>query len=182
MVGHLAQMRSGDAAPPERCAGDPRSGSCRREPSRGGRGLARGSWTAAADSVSAVIFFGSRKSRARPDPYSAYDFFVVVRDYRAVLRPRCARRRAAAPPALLAGLNAVLPPNLISLTAGAGGARPRAKCAVVSRDHVPPRDLARRGATTSAWAGCSSPPSSSTRRDEAAREQVAGRAGAAPTR
>jgi hypothetical protein len=85
------------------------------------------------DTVAAVLFFGSRQTRARPDPHSAWDFFVVTRGYVPFYR---ALKRAGAshrPTRLLAGLNTWLTPSQTSLSvAGLAGARLRAKCAVVS--------------------------------------------------
>lgn len=86
----------------------------------------------AGDSVSAIVFFGSRKSRARPDPYSAFDLFVVIGHARAFYERLAARGAVRRPAAVLAALQAVLPPNQISLTAGPGDAAPRAKCAVIA--------------------------------------------------
>jgi hypothetical protein len=85
--------------------------------------------------VRAIVFFGSRKTRARPDPYSAWDFFVIVESYGAFydsLRGRGALRRG---PRLAAWLNSVMPPNSLALRAAdpAGGPSLLAKCAVVSR-------------------------------------------------
>ena len=81
----------------------------------------------------AILFFGSRKTQARPDAWSAYDFFVIVERYRPfydALRAHGALRR---PSGLVAALNGPLPPNQIGLTLGAPGERTaRAKCAVVS--------------------------------------------------
>lgn len=84
------------------------------------------------ESVRAVVFFGSRKTKAGYDPWSAYDFFVVTRDYRGfykALRAAGATRRS---PTLTASLNAVLPPNQISILDGQPGQEARAKCAVIS--------------------------------------------------
>ena len=100
--------------------------------------LARHILEMAGDSVSAIVFFGSRKSRARPDPYSAFDLFVVADPPRAFYERLTARGALRRSPALLAALQAVLPPNQISLAAQPGDAAPRAKCAVVTR-----RDLRR---------------------------------------
>lgn len=84
-------------------------------------------------SVVAIVFFGSRKTRASPDAWSAYDFFVLVRGYRAFfasLRDHGALRR---PAWLVAALNTVLPPNQIGFQVElADGRRTRVKCAVVS--------------------------------------------------
>src|SRR5688572_33436711 len=76
--------------------------------------LARHIVEMAGDSVSAIIFFGSRKSRARPDPFSAYDLFVVVGDARAFYGRLAARGAVRRPSAVLSALQAVLPPNQIS--------------------------------------------------------------------
>jgi hypothetical protein len=84
----------------------------------------------------AMVFFGSRKTRANPDPYSAYDFFVVTEDYRAFyesLKKAGALRRS---PGLATALNAVLAPNQICLVDPEGG--DLIKCSVMS-----PEDLLR---------------------------------------
>jgi len=102
------------------------------DPSPEAVALARHIVAMAGDSVSAIVFFGSRKSRARPDPYSAYDLFVVITNARAFygrLAAAGAVRRSAT---VLAALQAVLPPNQISVTAVPGDMAPRAKCAVVT--------------------------------------------------
>lgn len=84
--------------------------------------------------VRAVIFFGSRKTRAGPDPYSAYDLFVLSERYLPFYRSLHAAGLLRRSPSLLAALNAVLPPNQISLRgADAAGAPWHAKCAVISQ-------------------------------------------------
>jgi hypothetical protein len=89
------------------------------------------------DAVAAVLFFGSRQTQAGPDRYSAWDFFLVTRGYAPFYR---ALRRAGAshrPAGLLAFLNSVLTPSVISLALPAlEGAPVRAKCAVVSLAHL----------------------------------------------
>jgi hypothetical protein len=96
-------------------------------------GAARTVKALAGDAVAAVLFFGSRQTQARPDPHSAWDFFVITRGYTPFYR---ALRRAGAshrPARLLAGLNTWLTPSQTSLSvSGAEGATLRAKCAVVS--------------------------------------------------
>ena len=86
-------------------------------------------------SVRSIVFFGSRKTQARPDAYSAWDFFVVVstyRDFYRALRAAGALRRR---PGLVAGLNALIPPNAMALRAPDpdGGPPLLVKCAVVSQ-------------------------------------------------
>ncbi|MET0552245.1 MAG: hypothetical protein ABW221_04355 [Vicinamibacteria bacterium] len=102
-------------------------------PDAGAREAAQAVEERGGDSTRAIVFFGSRKTQARPDAWSAYDFFVVVDRYRPfydTLRAHGALRR---PSALVAALNRPLPPNQIGLTLGAAGeGTGRAKCAVVS--------------------------------------------------
>ena len=84
--------------------------------------------------VRAVIFFGSRKTQARPDAYSAWDFFVLVSGYREFYRHLHASGALRRSPALVSGLNAVMPPNSLALRVPdtLGGAPLLIKCAVVS--------------------------------------------------
>lgn len=92
----------------------------------------------AAAEVEACVFFGSRKTRPSPDPWSAYDLFVVVRSYRSFY---AALRRAGAVrgrPGLYAVLNRIMPPNQLFLWPEVEGRRLHAKCAVISA-----RDLCR---------------------------------------
>lgn len=84
-------------------------------------------------SVRSIVFFGSRKTRAQPDAYSAYDLFVVVSAYKPFYRSLRQAGRLRHPPALGAGLNAWLPPNQVSMAVTLeDGTRALAKCAVVS--------------------------------------------------
>ncbi len=103
-----------------------------REPSAEAARIAGRIVELSAGAVSAVIFFGSRKSRARPDPHSAYDLFVVASHPRAFYDRLSASGLVRRSPATLAGLQHVLAPNVISLTLDVGGAPARAKCAVVT--------------------------------------------------
>ena len=118
-------------APPELVAAV-RARALPRGPSPEAVALARHIVDMTGDSVSAIVFFGSRKSRARPDPYSAFDLFVVVEHARAFYDRLVARGAVRRAPAVLAALQALLPPNQISLAAQPGDAAPRAKCAVVT--------------------------------------------------
>jgi hypothetical protein len=99
------------------------------EPSPEALALARHLVELAGDTVAAIVFFGSRKSRAHPDPHSAYDLFVVIEDSRRFYERLSARGAVRRAPGVLSALQAVLPPNQISVTT-AGGTR--AKCAVVT--------------------------------------------------
>jgi len=96
--------------------------------------LARTIVASGRESVLGVLFFGSRKTLAEPDPWSAYDLFVVTRDYLSFYggtsRAGIVRRR----PLVLSALNALLPPNQVSISSpGSSGEQPaRGKCAVIS--------------------------------------------------
>lgn len=102
------------------------------DPSPEAVALARHIVDMAGDGVAAIVFFGSRKSRARPDPYSAYDLFVVIEGARAFYERLAARGALRRSPAVLSALQAFLAPNQISVTAFPGDAAPRAKCAVIT--------------------------------------------------
>jgi hypothetical protein len=106
------------------------------DPSPEAVALARHIVDMAGDSVAGIVFFGSRKSRARPDPSSAFDLFVVIEPARAFYERLAAHGSVRRAPATLAALQAVLPPNQISLAAGAADGAPRAKCAVVTADDL----------------------------------------------
>jgi hypothetical protein len=83
--------------------------------------------------VAGVVFFGSQRTGAAPDAWSAYDLFAVVDAYRPFYEALRARGRVRRSPALLAVLNRALTPSQISLTLpnGRGGSL-RAKCSVIS--------------------------------------------------
>lgn len=106
------------------------------------RAAARSVAEQAGPSVLAVVFFGSRKTGARPDAFSAHDFFVITRDYRAFYGA-LGRSGALRRPRLAAGLNTVLPPNQISLSAPGPGLR--LKCAVLSMEAFLRETSPRRG-------------------------------------
>jgi hypothetical protein len=84
-------------------------------------------------SVAALVFFGSRKTRARTDEYSAYDFFLLTHDHSSLYQSLVASGSVHRPAWLLTGLNAVLPPNVISIRPSPdAGQTWRAKCAVAT--------------------------------------------------
>jgi hypothetical protein len=95
--------------------------------------VARAVVAAGGEAVRSLVFFGSRKTKARPDAYSAYDLFVVVSAYTPFYRSLRDQGRLRHRPALGAALNAWLPPNQVSVRVTlADGTRVLAKCAVVS--------------------------------------------------
>ena len=95
--------------------------------------VARAVAEAGGGAVRSIVFFGSRKTRALPDAYSAYDLFVVVSAYTPFYRALRAAGRLRHHPALGATLNAWLPPNQVSVPVILDdGTCVLAKCAVVS--------------------------------------------------
>jgi hypothetical protein len=66
------------------------------------------------DSLAALVFFGSRRTQARPDPQSAYDVVILTRDdarYYRTLHARGALRR----PGRVSAASRVLAPSQVSL-------------------------------------------------------------------
>ena len=87
----------------------------------------------AGPSVRAVLLYGSRLLRTRPDRHSALDFVVLVDDYRAFYSGLSSAGELHRPVGLMTSLSRVLPPNVIAYAPddGRGGI---AKCLVVSLD------------------------------------------------
>jgi hypothetical protein len=79
----------------------------------------------------AVIHYGSRAQGRQPRADSAYDFFVVVDDYRAAYESLAKNVGTSYSPGMATALAHVLPPNVISITDRDGGGH-RAKCCVIS--------------------------------------------------
>ncbi len=102
-----------------------------RAPQAEAEALARTVVEGGGDSVLGVVFFGSRKTQASPDPWSGYDLFVLTREYRSFYRSLKAAGALRRSRSVVAALNAILPPNQISVR-GAGESRALAKCAVIS--------------------------------------------------
>jgi hypothetical protein len=95
--------------------------------------LARALVVAGGGRVLGIVFFGSRRTGAGFDPWSAYDFFVATRGYLAFYRSLRAAGALARPALLHATLNVLLPPSQLSFrTRDAGGRELLAKCAVIS--------------------------------------------------
>jgi len=100
----------------------------------GARSLAEGLVGAGGGSVKAVILYGSQLLNTSPDRFSAYDFVVVVDDYRQFYREMKASQELHRPTWLMAGLSSILPPNVIAFTPD-DGRHGVAKCLVVRSDH-----------------------------------------------
>lgn len=85
------------------------------------------------EAVRAILFFGSRKTQARPDAFSGYDLFVVVSAYRPFYRALRAAGRLRHRPIVPALLNAWLPPNQVSVPVRLPDGTPvLGKCAVLT--------------------------------------------------
>ena len=84
----------------------------------------------------AVLHYGSRAQGRRPRADSAYDFFVIVDDYRAAYESLAVTVGTSYSPRTATLLARVLPPNVISVTVPEDADRPiaslRAKCCVIS--------------------------------------------------
>jgi hypothetical protein len=86
--------------------------------------------------VAGVLFFGSRRTKASPGEYSAWDFFVVVDGYRPFYAALARASRVRRNPRLLALANSLLPPSQISLRLPDGrGGDLHAKCTIISLAH-----------------------------------------------
>jgi len=81
--------------------------------------------------VVGVVFFGSRRTSAeRADPWSAHDFFVLVRRYPEAYAALRRSGKTDKSPRLMALLNVCLPPNQVSLRLG--DPLIHAKCSVIA--------------------------------------------------
>ena len=83
-------------------------------------------------SVQLVLLYGSRLLKTGPDRHSAFDFVVVVDDYRAFYQGLANCRQLGRPVAMMSWLARILAPNVIAY-APASGSLGVAKCVVVSK-------------------------------------------------
>ncbi len=87
--------------------------------------------SAGGGAVIGVVFFGSRRTSAeRADPWSAHDFFVLVRSYPEAYEALQKSGKTSKSARLMALLNVLLPPNQVSLRLGDPVIH--AKCSVIS--------------------------------------------------
>lgn len=86
-------------------------------------------------SVRAVILYGSQLLRSQPDQHSAYDFVVIVDDYRGFYGALRASGELPRPAWIMAAMARVLPPNVIAFAPGRGR-EGIAKCQVMTRAHL----------------------------------------------
>jgi hypothetical protein len=90
---------------------------------------------AGGESVLGLVFFGSRKTDAGHNPWSAFDLFVLTRGYLPFYQALRECGLLGRSPALVAALNTVLPPNQVSVrVACEDGHERRAKCSVIRLD------------------------------------------------
>tara|TARA_Y100001936_G_scaffold3042_1_gene2864 strand:- start:1145 stop:2101 length:957 start_codon:yes stop_codon:yes gene_type:complete len=106
-------------------------------------GLAGGRWPEAESlaeqlalqsdgAVQLVLLYGSRLLKTSPDQHSAFDFVVIVDDYKVFYKGLAKCRQLGRPVALMHGLARILAPNVIAYVEGKGSLA-TAKCAVVSK-------------------------------------------------
>jgi hypothetical protein len=100
----------------------------------GAEALAASLVEAAGGHVRAVILYGSHLLKTRPDRHSAYDFVVVVPDYRAFYAGLRDSGELHRPVWLMSALAGVLPPNSIAF-APADGEHGLAKAQILSSEH-----------------------------------------------
>jgi hypothetical protein len=121
--------------PPESLAAAIRTRIVPATPTADARAAAEAVVRGGGESVLGIVFFGSRKTAAGPNVWSAYDLFVLTEGYRDFYRTLAATGATKRSPALVAALNAILPPNQVSVPVTSDGAAPRtAKCAVIALD------------------------------------------------
>ncbi len=83
---------------------------------------------------SAIIHYGSHAQRSGAKAESAFDFFIIVRDYDAAYTALAASRGTKLKPSSAARLNRVLAPNVIAIAFPELTPPALAKCAVLSRE------------------------------------------------
>jgi hypothetical protein len=104
-----------------------------RDPRDGAQTLADQVVRSGRDTVAAIVFFGSRRTGAQPDAFSAYDFFVLTHGDLAFCRALAAAGKLRRSPHLVAALNLALPPNQLSFShLDEAGRGLRAKCSVIT--------------------------------------------------
>ncbi len=81
--------------------------------------------------VRAVLLYGSQLLRSRPDEHSAYDFVVIVGDYRAFYRGLRAAGELPRPVWLMTTMARLLAPNVIAFAPGQGR-EGIGKCLIIS--------------------------------------------------
>ena len=84
----------------------------------------------------ALLHYGSHAQSAETGPDSAWDYFVIVDEYRPAYRALAATLPRGFPARRGALLNRILPPNVISVTAPDAGSARLAKCCVLSVRHL----------------------------------------------
>jgi hypothetical protein len=88
----------------------------------------------AGDSVRAILLYGSRLLKTRPDRHSALDFVVIVDDYRSFYEHLSRADELHRPVRVMSSLSHVLAPNVIAYAPEEGRAG-LAKCLIVSKAH-----------------------------------------------
>lgn len=107
-----------------------------RAPTPAARALAEYVASIAGASTRAVLHYGSRAQGRPVRPDSAFDFFVVVHDYRSVYRALSTAMGTPYGPRLAVALAWVLPPNVVAVRHRGPSGEYEAKCVVISMRHL----------------------------------------------
>lgn len=99
------------------------------------RGLAESLAADAGDDLRAVLLYGSRLNKTRPDRHSALDFVLVVREYRSFYASLSAAGEMHRPVGLMTSMARILAPNVIAYAPNEGRDG-IAKCLVVDHAHL----------------------------------------------
>ena len=101
----------------------------------GARELAEGLVQAGGDQVRCVLLYGSHLHGTNPNRHSAYDFIVLVDDYRAFYSALKSSGHLRGSVRLMSTMAHILPPNVIAYSPTEDTGR-IAKCNVVTRAHL----------------------------------------------
>ena len=101
----------------------------------GARELAEGLVQAGGDQVRCVLLYGSHLHGTNPNRHSAYDFIVLVDDYRAFYAALKNSGHLRGSVRLMSTMAHILPPNVIAYSPTENTGR-IAKCNVVTRAHL----------------------------------------------
>lgn len=107
-----------------------------RDPAPAARALAEYVASIAGVSARAVLHYGSRAQGRAVRSDSAFDFFVVVDDYRSAYGALTAAMETRYGPRLAVALAWVLPPNVVSVRQGGPFGEYEAKCIIISMRHL----------------------------------------------
>ena len=106
------------------------------QPTPAARALAEYAASIAGAATRAILHYGSRAQGRGVRQDSAFDFFIVVDDYRSVYRSLAATLGTHYRPRLAVALAWVLPPNVVSVRHRTSADDHEAKCVIISTRHL----------------------------------------------